>query len=57
MQIDDKITDEKLQYDIKREEVEMSALLSSKIDEYEYLKDKEILLSYQGRILEQFIFL
>ena len=52
MQIDDKITDEKLQYDIKREEVEMSALLSSKIDEYEYLKDKEILLSYQGRILE-----
>ena len=57
MQIDDKITDEKLQYDIKREEVEMSALLSSKIDEYEYLKDKEILLSYQGRILEQFILL
>ena len=57
MQIDDKITDEKLQYDIKREEVEMSALLSSKIDEYEYLKDKEILLSYQGRILEHFILL
>ena len=57
MQIDDKITDEKLQYDINREEVEMSALLSSKIDEYEYLKDKEILLSYQGRILEQFILL
>ena len=37
MTIDDKITDEKLQYDIEREVAQISALLSGKIDKYEYL--------------------
>ena len=37
MTIDDKIKDEKLQYDINREVAKVSALLSSKIDTYEYL--------------------
>ena len=39
--IDDKIIDEKLQYDIKREAVEISALSSGKIDKYEYLTGEE----------------
>ena len=37
MTIDDQIRDEKLQYDINREAVKISALSSSKIDKYEYL--------------------
>ena len=37
MIIDDKIRDEKLQYDINREAAKISALLSGEIDEYEYL--------------------
>ena len=57
MTIDDKIRDEKLKYDINREAAEISALPSSIIDEYEHLKDKEILPSHQSRIIEQFIFL
>ena len=39
--IDDKIRDEKLQYDIKREAVEISALSSGKVDKYEYLTGEE----------------
>ena len=39
--IDDKIRDEKLQCDIKREAVEISALSSGKIDKYEYLTGEE----------------
>ena len=39
--IDDKIRDEKLQYDIKREAVEILALSSEKIDKYEYLTVEE----------------
>ena len=35
MAIDDKIKDEKLQYDINRESAKMSALSSGKIDKYE----------------------
>ena len=34
MTIDDKIKDEKLQYDINREAAKVSALFSSKIDKY-----------------------
>ena len=41
MTIDDKIKDEKLQYDINREAAKISALSSSKIDEYEYLQRKK----------------
>ena len=47
MIIDDKIRDEKLQYDINREEPKISALSSGKIDKYEYLTGKEILPSNQ----------
>ena len=43
MIIDDKIRDEKLQNDINRDVAKISALLSSKIDKYEYLTDEEIL--------------
>ena len=37
MTIDDRIRDEKWQYDINREAAKTSALLSGKIDKYEYL--------------------
>ena len=53
MKIDGKIKDEKLQYDIDREAVKISALSSGKIDMYEYLTDKEILLFDQSRIIEK----
>ena len=45
MTIDNKIKDEKLQYDINREAAEISALSSGKIDKYEYLTGEEILPS------------
>ena len=45
MTTDDKIRDEKLQYDINTETVKISALLSGKTDEYEYLTCEEILSS------------
>ena len=50
MTIDNKIRDEKLQYDINREAVKASVLSSGKIDKYEYLTDEEILPSDQSRI-------
>ena len=53
MTIDDKIKDEKLQYDINREAAKISALSSGKIDKYEYPTGKEILPSDQSRIIEQ----
>ena len=40
MRIDDKIRDEKLQYDINIEVVKTLALTSEKIDKNEYLKGK-----------------
>ena len=43
----------KLQYDINREVAEISALLSSKIDKYEYLTGEEKLPSDQRRVIEQ----
>ena len=43
MTIDDKIRDEKLQYDINREAAGLSALSSGKIDKYGYLTGEEIL--------------
>ena len=39
----DQISAEKLQYDINREVVKVSALPSGKIDKYEHLTDEEIL--------------
>ena len=53
MTIDDVIRDEKLQHDVKREEAKISALLSVKIDKYEYLTCEEILPSDQTRVIEQ----
>ena len=53
MTTDDKIKDERLQYDINREAGKMSALLSGKINKYEYLTRKETLPSDQSRIIEQ----
>ena len=53
MTIDDKIRDKKLQYDINREAAKISALLSGRIDEYEYLTGKEILPSNQRQITKQ----
>ena len=53
MRFDDKTQVEKLQYDINREAVKTSALLSGKINKYEYLTGKEILPSDQSRIIEQ----
>ena len=52
MVIDDKIKEEKLQYDINREAAKISALPSGKIDKYEYPTSKEILPSDQNRIIE-----
>ena len=52
MTIDDKIIDEKLQYNIIREAPKISALSSSKIDKYEFLTDEEILPSDQSRIIK-----
>ena len=51
--IDDKIRDEKLQYNINREPANISALLSGKIDKYEYLRGEEILPPDQRRVTEQ----
>ena len=53
MTIDDKIRDEKLQYDINREAAKISALSSGKIDKYEYLTGEEILSPDQSRPIEQ----
>ena len=53
MTIEDKIRDEKLQYDINREATKISALSSDKIDNYEYLTGEEILPSNQQQINEQ----
>ena len=47
MSIDDKIMDEKLQYNISRESAKISKLSSVTIDKYEYLTGEEILPSNQ----------
>ena len=53
MTIDDKIRDEKLQYDINKEAAKISALSSRKIEKYEYLTSEEILPFYQIWIIKQ----
>ena len=53
MTVNDQIRDEKLQYDINRGAVKISALSSGKIGKYEYLTGKEILPSNQQQIIEQ----
>ena len=53
MTIDDKIKDEKMQYDINREAAKTSALSSGKIDKYEYLTVEEMLPFNQRKVIEQ----
>ena len=49
--IDDKIRDQKLQYNINREAAVISALSSGKMDKYQYLTDEDTLLSNQRQII------
>ena len=51
MATDYKIKDQKLQYDI--EAAKIRELSYRKIDKYEYLRGKEILLSHQRQMIEQ----
>ena len=53
MTIDNKIRDEKLQYNINREAAKISALSSGKIDKYEYLTSEEIIPPDRRRVIEQ----
>ena len=53
MTVDDKIRDEKLQYNIKREASKISALSSEKIDKYEYLTGEDIWPSNKRQIIER----
>ena len=53
MTIDDKIRDEKLQYDTDRKTAKISAKSSGKLHKYEYLTDEDILLSNQQQVIEQ----
>ena len=53
MTIEDKIRDEKLQYDINREATKISVLSLGKIDKYEYLTAEEILPSNEKQIIEK----
>ena len=50
---DDKIRDEKLQFDINRETAKLLALSSGIIDKNEYLTGEEILPSNQRLAIEQ----
>ena len=52
MTINDKIRNEKLQYDINREAAKISAWSSEKIDKYEYLTSEETLPSDQRRVID-----
>ena len=53
MAINDKIRDEKLQYNINRKTAKVSELLSGKIDKYKYLTGEEILPFDLRRVIEQ----
>ena len=53
MTINDKIKDEKPQYDINSEAAKISALSYGKIDKYEYLTGEEILPSNQRQTIEE----
>ena len=47
----DKIRNEKLQYDINREAAKIKALSSGKIDKYEYLTGEEVFSSNHRQII------
>ena len=53
MRIDDKVRNEKLQYNINREAAKLSALSSRKIGKCKHLTGEEIFPSDQSRIIEQ----
>ena len=53
MTIEDQIKDEKLKYEINREDSKILTLPSGKIDRYQYLTGEEILPSKQQQIIEQ----
>ena len=53
MTINDKIMDEKLQYDNDRVTLKISALSSGKMDEYKYLTGEEKLPLQQYRIIQE----
>ena len=53
MIIDEKIRDEKLQYDISREAAKISALSSGKINKCKYLTREEILPPDHRRVIEE----
>ena len=53
MTVDDKIRDENLQYNIKREGARILALSSSKNDKYDFFTGEKVLQSDQSRIREQ----
>ena len=52
MTIDDQINDENHQYDINRVAAKISALSSSKIDNYEHLTGEEVLPSSQKEMVK-----
>ena len=56
MTIDNKIRDEKLEYNNNREAAKISVLPSEKIDKYEYLTREEIISPNQRRTIEQATF-
>ena len=53
IRIDDQIKDQKLQYDIDRKAVKISALSSGKIEKYQYYTSEKILPSNQKQITGQ----
>ena len=53
MTIDDKIIDEKIQYEINWDAAKILPLSSNKNDKYKYLTGEEILPSDQSRIIEE----
>ena len=56
MTINDKIKDEKLQYNMNREAAKISALSSGKLHKYKYLTGEDILPSTQQQKIEQIKF-
>ena len=49
---DDKIRDEKIQYDIYREAAKISALSPGNIHKFEYFTGEETLPTDQGRVID-----
>ena len=49
MTTDDRIRDEKIQYDINSEAAKLSAILSDLIDKYEYLTGEEYYLLIKNK--------